>query len=440
MDDAQEVRPSDLDDAAATPAAHHAVVVVGGGQAGLAISYCLKAAGVSHVVLEQARVGHEWRDRRWDTFCLVTPNRQCRLPGFPYPGGDPHGFMSRDEIVDYVRAYAVSFDPPLREGVTVTGLRRHEGAFALSTSAGELTADQVVVATGGYHVPTIPRLAERLGPELEQLHSSEYRNPQSLPAGDVMVVGSGQSGCQIAEDLHRAGRGVHLCIGGAPRTARFYRGRDVTDWLEDMGRYDLPVDEHPLQERVRAQANHYVTGRDGGHDIDLRQFALEGMRLYGRLLAIEDGRARFAADLEQNLDHADEVYESINRSIDEHIEAKAIDAPQQARYRPPWRPGAPPRELDLVQAGVRSVVWSMGYRRDHRWIALPAFDGSGYPAHRRGVSDVAGLYFLGLPWLYTWGSGRFAGVARDAEFLAERIGDCVSQHPAPLHELALDVR
>jgi putative flavoprotein involved in K+ transport len=402
---------------------HRDVVVVGGGQAGLSMSYCLAQRGIDHVVLERDRIASEWRAARWDSFCLVTPNWQCRLPGFPYTGDDPDGFMVRDEIVDYVESYAAFFGPPVAEGVTVTDLTSAgaEGGFVLDTTEGEMAAGQVVIATGGYHVPRIPRFAERLAPTVVQISSSQYINAESLPAGDVLVVGTGQSGCQIAEDLHLAGRTVHLCVGGATRTARFYRGRDVVAWLDDLGYYDMPVHEHKLGAGVRAKANQYVTGRDGGRDIDLRQFALEGMRLYGRVTGLRDGVLTFAPDLKRNLDNADASSEAIKDTIDEHIAEHGIDAPSEERYTPVWQPGVQPRELDVAAAGIASVIWCMGFASDFTWVNAPIFDGRGRPCHERGVTDVPGLYVLGLPWLYTWGSGRFSGVARDAEYLAERI-------------------
>jgi len=402
---------------------HFPVIVIGGGQAGLSMSWHLKQAGMAHLVLEKHRIGHEWRARRWDSFCLVTPNWQCQLPGFPYAGPDPHGFMVRDEIVQYLEDYARSFQPPLREGVAVQLLRRSpHGTYELETSAGHFRADQVVVATGGYHDFQLPRLAERFPAELQQIHSSQYRSPEAMAPGAVLVVGTGQSGCQIAEDLHLAGRTVHLATGSAPRTARFYRGRDVVDWLADMGYYDLPVHQHPLKEGVRAKANHYVTGRDGGRDIDLRRFACEGMQLHGRLQSVAAGQLQFGDDLRHNLDQADAVAESIKRSIDQFIEAQRLDIPAEAPYAPVWvPPEGTPAPLDLAAAGIGSVIWCTGFRTDYRWIDLPAFDGRGYPRHERGVSPVLGLYFLGLPWQYTWGSGRFSGVARDAEFLLGQI-------------------
>ena len=401
---------------------HHSVIVVGGGQAALALSHELAREGCDHVLFEQHRAGHAWRERRWDSFCLVTPNWQCQLPGFPYPGDDPHGFMKKDQIVAYLDEYVRRTRPPLREGVRVTRVRRRRpGGFSVTTSAGNFSADHVVIAAGNYHVPKIPAWAGSLPAAVQQLHASEYKNPKALPEGAVLVVGTGQSGCQIAEDLHLAGRLVHLCVGGAPRVSRRYRGRDVVAWLSDMGHYDLPVDKHPLKEGVRQKANHYVTGRDGGRDIDLRVFARDGMQLHGRLLDIRDGKLCFGADLVKNLDAADATNERIKASIDAYIEQHGIDAPSEAPYAPVYQPEQPALELDFNAAQIRSVIWSIGYRADFGFVDVPVFDVRGYPLHKRGVTPVPGLYFLGLPWMYTWGSGRFCGIARDAAFLAERI-------------------
>lgn len=398
------------------------VVVVGGGQAGLSASYCLKGAGIEHIVFERARLGSSWRTQRWDTFCLVTPNWQCQLPGYPYAGSDPDGFMKTPEIIQYLEGYATSFQPPLREGVSVLSVeRQNPSGFVVTTSAGTWTADHVVVATGGYHVPRIPGVAQGLMSDVTQIHSADYRNPESLPPGEVLVVGSGQSGCQIAEDLLLAGRKVHLSVGPAPRCARRYRGKDVVEWLHLMGYYDMPVDKHPNKEQARDKTNHYVTGRDGGRDIDLRKFALEGMRLYGPLESIVDGRIAFSSGLKRNLDDADEVYRSINRSIDAYIAKAGLEAPPECPYAPPWEPETEPVSLDCSQSGIRVVVWSVGFGIDFGWIKLPAFDGRGYPIHERGVTPVEGLYFVGLPWLYTWGSGRFCGVGRDARHIVEHI-------------------
>jgi len=402
---------------------HYSVLIVGGGQAGLSMSYCLQERGVDHLVFEKNRIADSWRSKRWDSFCLVTPNWQCQLPGYPYPGDDPHGFMQRDEIVQYIEAYAASFEPPLHEEVEVKRLwhNKVQNSFEVSTSMGDYTADQVVIATGGYHLPKIPKLAERLPASIVQLHSSEYKNAQSLPEGSVLVVGTGQSGCQIAEDLHLEGRQVHLCIGGAPRSPRRYRGKDVVDWLDQMGYYDLPIDEHPQKEKVRTKANHYVTGRDGGREIDLRQFALDGMQLHGRLKTIGDRQLEFYPDVKQNLDQADAVAESIKKAIDSFIEKQQLHAPIEFPYEPVWEPTVTELTLDYHQANITTVIWCTGYQSDYHWVEVPVFDGKGYPGHERGVTGIWGLYFLGLPWLYTWGSGRFSGIARDATYLADYI-------------------
>jgi putative flavoprotein involved in K+ transport len=413
-------------DGAAPDGAAKPVVVIGGGQAGLSVSYHLQQRGVDHVVLEARRAGGDWQERRWDSFCLVTPNWQCRLPGFDYAGPDPDGFMVRDEIIRYLEDYVRKYAVPLAEGVTATRLRQQPGgAFGLTTTAGEIVADQVVVATGPYQVPIVPRLAERLPDSLTQIHSARYRNPDQLPPGAVLVVGTGQSGCQIAEDLHLAGRQVHLSVGSAPRVARFYRGRDVVAWLEDMGYYRKAISDFTDVDAVRFRANHYVTGRDGGRDIDLRKFAREGMRLYGRLASIQARGAgaclTFAPDLRRNLDAADATSEGIKDSIDAYLDATGIDAPPESRYTPLWEPGIEPDELDLRAAGISAVVWSTGFGRDHRWIEIPVFDGRGYPTHLRGITSCPGLYFIGLPWQHTWGSGRLGGVGADAEYLARQI-------------------
>jgi putative flavoprotein involved in K+ transport len=400
------------------PIRHVPVAIVGGGQAGLSMSWHLKQAGIEHLVFERKRCFSEWRESRWDSFCLVTPNWQSRLPGFPYAGPDPHGFMLKDEIVAYLDAYIASFDPPVMEGVEVRGLQQlPSGEFHLRTSAGEFVAQQVVLANGVYQEPLIPRSAERLPPHILQLHSSNYRNPQSMPAGATLVVGSGQSGCQIAEDLHLAGRQVHLCVGRAPRSPRIYRGREVTDWLTESGYYDIPYENHPQKATVREKTNHYLTGRDGGREIDLRRRALEGMKLYGSFSGVEHPRLRFEPDLSRNLADADRSYNNIRELVDKHIRDQGIDAPVEPAYVPAWTPPSDPQELEYEQAGITSVVWAIGFTPDYRWIDLPLFNGRGLPVHRRGVTPVSGAYFLGLSWQNTWGSGRFADVGKDAAYL-----------------------
>jgi putative flavoprotein involved in K+ transport len=403
---------------------HVPVLIVGGGQAGLSVSYHLKQQGIGHVIVEKNRIGHSWRAERWDSFCLVTPNWQCQLPDFPYPGTDPDGFMLKDEIVAYVEAFARKVEAPIHEGVAVTAIRRAEaGHFEIESSAGDWTADQVVMAISGYHHPAIPRQAERLPLSIKQLHSRDYRNSAQLPEGEVLIVGTGQSGCQIAEDLHLSGRKVHVAVGSAPRSPRFYRGKDAIKWLDEMGYYETTVETHPLKEKVRKKANHYLTGRDGGREIDLRRFASEGMRLYGHLDRVDGPEMTFKPDLAKSLEAADKVYNGIRAMIDGYIAERGIDAPVEPPYAPPWTVDVEPTRLNLDEANITTVIWGTGFRADFSMVEIPVFDGKGYPGHRRGVTTVPGLYFIGLGWLWTWGSGRFSGIAEDARHISAVIGN-----------------
>ena len=401
---------------------HYSTVIVGGGQAGLSMSYCLKQRGIDHLVIEKNAATHTWRTQRWDTFCLVTPNWQCALPDYPYRGDAPYGFMKKEELITYLDGFIAHVNAPLCEGVAVQRIAAAEmGGYQIQTSAGSVSADQVVVASGGYHTPIIPRMAERIPADIVQMHSEQYRNSQALPEGAVLVVGSGQSGAQIAEDLHLAGRKVVLAVGDAPRCARFYRGKDVVEWLALMNYYDMPVAAHPLREGVRDNTNHYVTGRDGGRDIDLRRFAADGMELYGLLKGLDGETLQFAPDLRIKLDDADKIYNGINASVDKYIAQQNIEAPPASVYAPVWQPNDERTLLNLREANITTIVWCIGFSPDFSWLDVPVFNGRGNPSHTRGVTQARGLYFLGLPWLHTWGSGRFSGVARDAKFLADRI-------------------
>ena len=335
--------------------------------------------------------------------------------------------MLRREMTAYLASYAASFNAPVISGVAVETLRREtSGRFRIDTTAGRLTAGQVVVATGPYQVPWVPQCAEMLPDDVQQIHSSEYRNAEVLAAGEVLVVGSGQSGAQIAEDLHLAGRKVHLAVGSSPRVARRYRGRDVVRWLADMGRYARTNEDFDTESRP--PDNYYVTGRDGGRDIDLRALAREGMVLHGRLVTIaaSDGRCcvlSFADDLAENLDGADAAADGIKDAIDDWINSHRIVARPEARYVPVWNPAPGATAVDA--AAISAVVWATGFSRDDQWIDVPIFDQAGYPEQRRGVTSCPGLYFLGLPWQHTWGSGRLSGVGADAEYLADAISSAM---------------
>lgn len=400
---------------------HLPVIIIGAGQAGLSVSWYLCAEGIEHLVLERHRRFESWRNNRWDSFCLVTPNWQCRLPGWPYRGDDPDGFMLKDQIVDYVDGFADSFDPPLREGVDVTRVWQQGGVYHLTTSLGAFTADQVVVATGGYDRPIVPPYADQIDPAITQMHSRDYRRPSQLPQGGTLIVGTGQSGVQLMEDLHRDGRPVHLAVGPAPRSPRKYRGRDATDWLHEAGHYKITIDRHPDPAKALSQTNHYMSGRDGGKEIDLRRFALEGVLLYGSMAGAAGTQVQFLPDLEKNLDDADRSYLGIRTQIDAWIAAQGIDAPEEPPFVKVWRPEQEVPGIDLAAQGITSILWAIGFRPDYGWLELDCFDAQGRPEYRRGVTRVPGAYFIGLGWLNTWGSGRFLAIDEDSRHLATQI-------------------
>lgn len=402
---------------------HIPVVIVGGGQAGLSVSYHLTRKGIDHIVFERHERFHSWRVNRWDSFCLVTPNWQCRLPDFPYAGDDPDGFMLKDEITDYLDAFTETFDPPIREHVSVTRIAPEPlGGYVVETSIGTWRADQVVIATGGYDNPIVPAYASALDPSIEQIHSVDYRRPDQIPEGAALVVGTGQSGVQIMEDLVRDGRDVHLAVGPAPRSPRKYRGRDATDWLFEMGHYDVTIDVHPDPVKALTQTNHYMSGRDGGKEIDLRRFVAEdGVTLYGSVAEMEGSTVRFLPDLETNLDDADKSYVGICSQIDAYIAENGIDAPPAPEFRKLWRPDREITEIDAGAAGITSVIWSIGFRPDYSWIEVDVFDARGKPKFDRGVCAVPGFHFIGLGWLNTWGSGRFLAIDEDSRHLADAI-------------------
>jgi len=397
-------------------------IVIGGGQAGLSVSRLLRKHRREHLVLDRGNVGDTWR-RRWDSFCLVTPNSFCRLPGFPYHGDDPGGFMQRDEIVAYVEKFADSFDPPLRNGVEVfrVGLSANSSRFKIETSQGTFEAENVIIATGTHQHPKYPPWSSNLTNQISQLHTCDYLNPEQLPEGSVLVVGSGQSGCQVVEDLRYSGRDVYLCVGKAARIPRRYRGRDIIQWAFDAGFQEVLVDDHPLGRAIRFEPHEHLTGRDGGRTINLRQMALDGVKLLGRMVDADGYQVSFADDLEESLDAIDDECEETLSLIDKYITENGIEAPPNDITPLSWRPDSVPKTIDLEQAGISSVIYATGFTYDFSWIDLPIFDDRGYPRYERGVTEIPGLYFVGLHWMHTAGSGLFSQVGRDAEYIVEQI-------------------
>ena len=394
-------------------------VIVGGGQAGLSVSRELTRAGVEHVVLEKGRVGQTWRGR-WDSFCLVTPNWSVRLPGHPYDGADPDGFMPRDEVVGYLERYAAGFGAPLREGVEATSLRRlPDGDFALGTSAGDMAARTVVLSTGAYQRPHRPAGARTLPPELLQIDVEDYRNPGELPAGRVLVVGSGQSGCQVAEELHRAGRDVVLACGRAGWLPRRIGDHDVFWWLHEAGDLDDRVEALPAP-AARLAANVQATGHDGGHDLHYRTLQSMGVTLAGHFLGAEDGDACFAQDLADSVAWGDHRHAQVMKGFRRLAAERGLPLPDM----PPPEPidATTPERVSLAELGA--VVFAGGFRPGYgSWVDCPgAFDELGFPVHDEGASSVVpGLYFVGVHFLRKRKSSLLIGVGEDAAIVAGRI-------------------
>ena len=404
------------------------VVIIGGGQAGLALSYYLTQQGRAHLVLEQGRVGETWRSGRWDSFTLNTPNWMTRLSGFPYQGGDPDGFLPREDIVAYLERYAASFHSPLHCGVRVTAVRQQPGGDGYLVEANQMTlkARNVVLATGAFPQPKLPTASAALPVDICQMHTSEYRNPQTLPSGAVLVVGTGQSGCQIAEDLYEGGRQVHLSTSSCGRFPRRYRGKDITWWLARLGYFDRTVDKLPSP-NGKSACNPHVSGNQGGHDINLRQFARQGMILLGHLQAIQGKQIILAPDLEENLAKADAFAVQIMQEIDEYIKQTGMEVAANSTTGEAPSNGATPTKailtLDLQSAGISTIIWASGYKLDFGWVQIPVFDQIGYPVHQRGVTAYPGLYFLGLQGLYKRKSALLFGVGEDAAFIASAIAN-----------------
>ena len=391
--------------------------VVGAGQAGLAVSYELTGLGVEHVVLERGRVGQTWRDR-WDSFCLVTPNWTVQLPGGSYDGDDPDGFMPRDEIVAFLERYAVGFGAPVEEGVEVETVDRHDGGLVLRTSTGDLAADAVVVATGTYRRPHLPAEAATLPKGLPLLTVEDYRAPEALPEGSVLVVGSGQSGCQLAEELHEAGREVVLSCGRAPWSPRRVGDRDFVWWLLETGFLDAPVESLPGLE-ARLLANVLATGRDGGRDLHLRVLRRRGVTLAGRLAGAAGGRARFAPDLAASVAWGDERYRQLTDLYRRLARERGLELELSD---PEPFDGAAPQEVDL--RGFGAAIFTTGFRPDYAsWLPWPdAFDAMGFPLHEDGASTVVpGLHFLGTHFLRKRKSSLLIGVGEDAGIVARGL-------------------
>ncbi|MCX7289093.1 MAG: NAD(P)/FAD-dependent oxidoreductase [Rhodobacterales bacterium] len=393
-------------------------LIIGAGQAGVATSAHLAKHGIPHVVLERARIAERWRTERWDSLVANGPAWHDRFPEAEFDDIDPESFAGKDRVAQYFETFARTRDLPVRTGVTVTRLERHGAGFRAVTSQGIIDAQNVVVATGPFQRPLIPTTVS--DPGIAQLHSNAYRNPGALPEGAVLVVGAGSSGAQIAEELARSGRKVFLSVGPHDRPPRRYRGQDFVWWLGKLGKWDMKAPT-PGTEHITIA----VSGAYGGHTMDFRRLAALGVVLLGRAGAVLNGVLQLAPDLQANIENGDRNYLSVLDEADAYAAAHGLDLPPEPEARQllplPTSVTNPITALDLRGEGIGSIIWATGFRPDFGWIAMDIFQEDGRPTHKDGISDVPGLYFVGLPWLSCRGSAFIWGAWRDAERLAGLI-------------------
>ena len=396
-------------------------IVVGAGQAGIAMSEHLTANGIDHLIFERDRIAESWRTRRWDSLVANGPAWHDRFPSLDFEGHSGEDFVSKDTVVSYFETYVAHINAPVKCGVDVTQVTRDGtyGGFTVSTSCGLYRAKHIVAATGAFQTPVMPPIIpEEAG--LQQMHSADYRNPDQLLEGAVLVVGGGSSGAQIAQELMESGRKTFISISPHDRPPRRYRDRDNVWWLGVLGKWEMPTPA-PGTEHVTFA----VSGKDGGHTIDFRKFAASGMVLLGMTQAYDNGVLTFADDLQANIAHVDKNYLSVLEEADDFVRRNNLDLPEDPEARKTWPDPEcltnPIRALDLARENITSVIWATGYRLDFGWLDIGEFDVRGRPLHSRGISTEPGLYFVGLPWLSRRGSSFIWGVWHDAKFIADQI-------------------
>lgn len=396
-------------------------LIVGAGQAGVAMSEHLTRLGIPHVVVEKNRIAESWRSRRWDSLVANGPAWHDRFPGMEFPGCSPDSFVGKEQVADYFANYAEKYQVPVRTGVEVLSAERNVGhaGFRVQTSAGVFNVQRIVAATGPFQRPVIPPIAPQ-NSALLQIHSADYKNPQQLPQGGVLVVGAGSSGVQIADELQRAGKDVWLSVGAHDRPPRAYRNRDFCWWLGVLGLWDAAANQ-PGKEHVTIA----VSGARGGHTVDFRRLAKQGVNLVGLTQSFSENCVSFRDDLALNIANGDANYLSLLDAADAYIDRNGLDLPPEPQAREflpdPACITDPTLSLNLAEAGITSIIWATGYVADYSWLKVNAFNEQQRPQHHRGVSSEPGVYFLGLPWLSRRGSTFIWGVWHDAKFIADQI-------------------
>jgi len=399
-----------------------AAIVIGGGQAGLAMSRALTDRGIGHVVLERGRIAERWRSERWESLRMLTPRWMSRLPGWHYRGPDPNGFMSRDELIEYLDGYARSFDAPVETGVSVTGVARNGTGYRVATTKGEWWAPHVVLATGHCDQPKMPGFAGALDPRIVQIVPSRYRKAELLREAGVLIVGASATGVQLAAEIHATGRPVTLAVSRHTRLPRRYRGHDVMAWFDAMGVLNQSVDQVPNPASSRRAPSLQLIGSDDHRSVDLGTLQDMGVRLTGPAVAADGPRMRFSADLGRTVAMAEERMAQQLAGIDAHIRARGLEgALPAAEPMPPVRVPEAPAELDLAAEGIRTVIWATGFRRSYPWLQVPVLDARGEIRQRNGVTPAPGLYALGGFFQTRRNSSFIDGVGVDARTIARHM-------------------
>jgi putative flavoprotein involved in K+ transport len=398
-------------------------VVIGAGHAGLAASRCLTARSIDHVVLERGEAANSWRRERWDSLRLLTPNWQSRLPGYHYDGGDPDGYMTMREVVEFISRYAVVAAAPVRTHTTVTSVEPTDVGYSVTTNTGVLQCRAVVLASGACNVPSVPSLAQALPPDVQSVTPFDYRNPGHLPDGGVLVVGASATGVQLADEIARSGRAVVLSVGEHVRLPRTYRGRDVLWWMDASGVWNQRYDEVDDLTRARRLPSPQLVGTPERRTLDLNALTAAGVELVGRLAGVRDGKALFSGGLRNQFALADLKMNRLLTTFDDwsrvHGRDGDVDLPE--RLEPTRAPSSSRLNLDLRKGEIRSIIWATGFRPDYSWLDVPVVDHKGYLRHDGGVVDAPGLYVLGLPVLRRRKSSFIHGAEDDARELVDHL-------------------
>jgi putative flavoprotein involved in K+ transport len=398
-------------------------VVIGAGHSGLAASRFLSERAIDHVVLERGEIANSWRRERWDSLRLLTPNRQSRLPGFQYDGGDPDGFMTVREVIDFISRFATAAAAPVRTHTAVLSVKPTDSGYHVVTDRGLFECRTVVAASGACNLANVPALHAAVPSAIAGLTALHYRNPSRLPEGGVLVVGASATGVQLADEIHRSGRPVTLSVGEHVRLPRTYRGRDVLWWMDASGVWNQRYDELDDLARARGLPSPQLVGTPERATLDINALTAAGVAIVGRLAAIRDGRALFSGGLRNQAALADLKMNRLLETFDTWARTSGVhdDVAPLERFEPTRVPDSTPLQLDLRSGAIRSIVWATGFRPDYSWLDVPVFDRKGSLRHDGGVADAPGLYVLGLPVLRRRKSSFIHGAEDDARDIVDHL-------------------